>query len=109
MVAGLAGLLVVVAFGGDGVGAVLCAGALAGGHHRGAVAAAVAARGRVGCGEVAGGGAQAGEQQGAARGGDVGVPGGQGPDQGAVGELCVAPAPECFEQMMSPVVVNTLV
>ena len=56
MVAGLAGLVVVVAFGGDGVGAVLCAGALAGRHHRGAVAAALGGRGRVGFGEVAGGG-----------------------------------------------------
>jgi hypothetical protein len=37
-----------------------------------------------------------GEQQGAAGGGDVGVPGGGGQDQGAVGQLLFTPAPETF-------------
>ena len=43
-----------------------------------------------------------GEQQRAARGGDIGVSRGGGQDQGAVGELLLAPAPERFDQVVSP-------
>src|SRR6202007_1281803 len=72
---GLACHSVLSAFGGDAVGAVLGAGAAAFGHHRGALGAVVA--GWVGFGgrHAADGVAQAGKQQRAARGGDVGVPG----------------------------------
>jgi DivIVA domain-containing protein len=72
---GGAGIVVLAAFGGDAVGAVLGAGAAAFGHHRGALAAGVGWWVGVGGWDPAGGQAQAGEQQRAARGGDVGVPG----------------------------------
>ena len=75
LVGGLAALAVVVAFGGDALGAVLGAGAATFGHLRGAFGAVgdavVGMHGR----HAAGRDAQGGEQQGTARGGDIGVPG----------------------------------
>ena len=43
-----------------------------------------------------------GEQQRAARGGDIGVPVGKAPNDRAVGQLLVVPAPKRFHQMMQP-------
>ena len=91
------------AFGGDGPGAVLGAGAAAFGHHR------CAPGGGVRCGwvfvpEGCGGFAQVREQHAAAGVRGVCVPGWAGPDHGAVGVLAVAPAvgtgPESFQEMM---------
>jgi len=53
-----------------------------------------------GAGDIAGGRTQRGEQQGAARGGDVGAPSRGGQDQGPVRQLLFAPAQEGFHQMM---------
>jgi hypothetical protein len=64
---------VVAAFGGDVCGAVLGAGASPFGHHYAAVTAAQVRMCRIGRGQVTGACAQAGKQQGAARGGDVGL------------------------------------
>ena len=75
LVGRLAASAVVVAFGGYPVGAVLGAGASAFGHHRGTVGAVGDAVMGVGGGHATHRGAQAGEQQGAARGGDIGLPG----------------------------------
>ena len=102
--AGGAGVVVGVAFGGHAVGAVLGAGAAAFGHHGGAIAAVVRWWVGFGGGHAADGVAQAGEQQRAARGGDVGVSGRGVQDQCAVGELLFAPAPERLEQVMGTAV-----
>jgi hypothetical protein len=92
---------VVSALGGDAGGAVLGAGAPAFGHHRGALGAVVG--GWVGFGrreEAADGSTQTPEQQRAARGGDIGVPGRRGQDQRPVGQLPFGPAQKRFDQMM---------
>jgi len=85
-VAGAPVCAVAGAFGGDGLGAVLCPGAPAFGHHRGALPARFA--GGSGMAEAVswwGRGHQAGEQQGAAGGGDAALPTGQPPDHRAIG------------------------
>jgi len=87
----------VSSFVGDVTGAILGARAAAFGHHRGVVGAVRPARRGV---EGTGGGAQTREQNGAAGGGDVGLARWRSPDQRAVGELLIAPAPKRFDQMM---------
>jgi hypothetical protein len=84
-----------LAFGGDAGGAIVGAGAAAFGHHGAAIGATVL-WGWVGVGGGHAGHwvAQAGEQQGAAGGGDVGVPGRRGQDQRAIGQLLFGPAPK---------------
>src|SRR5271163_2599499 len=81
----------------DVPGTVLGARAAAFRHHRGVVAAVRLVRYGVEC---PGGRAQLGEQQGAARGSDVGMAGWRSPNQRAVGELLIAPAPKRLDQMM---------
>ena len=76
VVGGFASAAVVVAFGGYAPFPVLGAGVAAFGHHRGAFGAVGDAVVGVDGGHAAGRGAQGGEQQGAARGGDVCVSGG---------------------------------
>ena len=85
-------LMLVSAFGGHAVGLVLGAGAAAFGHHRGALPAGLREGGDRPSWGLAGGCAQAGKQQGATGGGDVGVPAGQGPDDGSVDEVPISPA-----------------
>src|SRR5262249_42569581 len=84
---GRSGVAVVSALGGDAVGAVWGAGARAFGHHGGALGAVVLGWVGFGGGHAADRVAQAGEQQRAAGGGDVGVPAGCGEDQRPVGQL----------------------
>ena len=69
-----AGTVIFPAFGRDVVGAILCAGAVAFGHHRAALGVVVVRRVGVGCGHAANGVTQAGKQQRAARSGDIGLP-----------------------------------
>ncbi len=72
--AGAAVVAVAGAFGGDGLGAVLCPGPCAFGHHRGAIPTGFA--GGAGMAEAVsrrGWGHQTGEQQRAAGGGDAGL------------------------------------
>lgn len=90
---------IVAAFGGDASTAVLRPGAAALGHHRPPVTARLGVGGRT-QGTRAGGHAQAGEQQRAARGGDVRVARRRSQDQGPVAQLGIAPAPKRFHQMM---------
>ena len=94
------GLPVLSAFGGDAVGAVLGAGAAAFGHHGGPLAAVVLRWVGFGGGHGAHRATQTREQQGAARGGDLGVSGRGFQDQGAVGQLLFTPTPKGFHQMM---------
>ena len=54
-------------------------------------------------GDGAGGPAQAGKQQRAARGGDIGLPGRSGQDQRPISQLLVAPPPECLHQMLASI------
>ena len=75
LVGRLAASAVVVAFGGHALFPVLRPGAAAFGHHRGPFAAIVLGWFGFDGGHTAHGVTQAGEQQGAARNGDMGVPG----------------------------------
>ena len=82
---GQAGFAVSPAFAGHSISAVLAAGAATFGHHRAALLAVIPRWVGCGCGHAADGEAQAGEQQGAARGGDVRVSGRRRQDERAVG------------------------
>ena len=82
---GQAGFAVLPAFAGHSISAVLAAGAATFGHHRAPVLAVIPRWVGCGCGHAADGEAQAGEQQGAARGGDVRVSGRRRQDERAVG------------------------
>ena len=96
--AGLAGALVLSAFGGDAAGPVLGAGAPPCGHHRGAVPATVIDHRRRRR-QLPGGLAQPRKLQRAARGGDIGVPGRCGLDH-RFGQLPIGPAPKRLKQML---------
>jgi hypothetical protein len=100
--------VVLSAFGGDALGAVLGSGAAPFGHHRAALAAVVQSGVGFWCGHTAGGVAQAGEQQCAARRGDIGLPRRRSEDHCAVGQLLITPAPKRFHQVVAPISENTL-
>src|ERR1700744_4231886 len=102
--AGGAGVVVLSALGGDAVGAVLLSGPGPSGHHRGPVTAVVGRRAGFGRRHVAGGSAEAGEQQCAAWGGDIGVSRGRVENDCAVGQLLITPAPKGLHQMVDAAV-----
>jgi hypothetical protein len=94
-------LAVGAAFGGDGGGPVLFAGAAPLGNHGGLVATAVGVPRPVS--ERTGGDAQCRKHQRAAGVGDVLLAVGGRPDDGAIAELFVCPAPEGLEQMVAAI------
>jgi hypothetical protein len=95
-----AGVAILSAFGGDAVGAVLGAGAAPFGHHRGSVTAILSRRVGFRCRHAAGGQAQAGKQQRAARCGDISLPRRRFENHCPVGQLLITPPPEGFDQVM---------
>ena len=100
--AGRAGKVVLSSFGSDAVGAVLHPGAASSGHHRGSVTAILNRRVGFRCRHAAGGQAQAGKQQRAARCGDISPPRRRVENHCPVGQLLITPPPEGFDQVMSP-------
>jgi hypothetical protein len=92
-------LAVGAAFGGDGGAPVLFAGPAPLGHHGGLVAAAVGVSRPVS--ERTGGDARCRKHHGAGGVGDVFLAVGASPDDGAIAELFVCPAPEGLEQMVA--------
>jgi hypothetical protein len=97
---GHASIPILSAFGGDAVGPVLRAGAPPCGHPRGPVDAGVERRVSFDCRHTAGGHAQAGKQQRAARCGDIGSPRRRGQNHCPVGQLLITPTPKRFHQVM---------
>ncbi len=93
---GQASLAILPALGGDAVGAVLGAGATPLGHHGAAIRAVVLRRVGFGGRYPADRAAQAGKQQRAARGGDIGAPRRGGQNQRGVGQLLITPPQKVF-------------